>query len=102
MRAPATFTPLEGGNGMSFIVNGPPRDVAGAGFVEQELAATGVATSYRADTELSPPHGRWTVEPDEEQPFSTRVIVRRPEDPAAFNGTVVVEWFNVTAGFEAG
>ena len=28
------------------------------------------------------------------------MIVRRPADPAAFNGTVVVEWLNVTAGYD--
>jgi hypothetical protein len=29
------------------------------------------------------------------------VVVRRPADPGQFNGTVVVEWFNVTAGVDA-
>lgn len=28
--------------------------------------------------------------------YVTRVLVRRPTDPARFNGTVVVEWLNVT------
>jgi hypothetical protein len=28
------------------------------------------------------------------------MIVRRPTDPAKFNGTVVVEWLNVTDGFD--
>ena len=28
------------------------------------------------------------------------MIVRRPSDPEKFNGTVVVEWLNVTAGFD--
>ena len=28
--------------------------------------------------------------------------MRRPADPAAFNGTVVVEWFNVTVGMDTG
>jgi Alpha/beta hydrolase domain len=31
-------------------------------------------------------------------PFTTRLVVIRPEDPAKFNGTVVVEWLNVSAG----
>lgn len=33
-------------------------------------------------------------------PFTTRVVVRRPLDPTRFNGTVVVEWFNVTDGHD--
>jgi hypothetical protein len=34
----------------------------------------------------------------EPQPYASRLIVRRPTDPTRFNGTVVVEWLNVTAG----
>ena len=30
------------------------------------------------------------------------MLVVRPEDASAFNGTVVVFWLNVTAGFELG
>ena len=33
-------------------------------------------------------------------PYRTRMIVRRPADPADFNGTVVVEWQNVKAQFD--
>jgi hypothetical protein len=94
MRTPATFTPLEGGT-TTFALTGPRLDPAR--HVVQELMASGVATSYRSDREAAGPDGRWTVEPAEEAPFATRVIVRRPVDPAAFNGTVVLEWFNVTA-----
>ena len=32
--------------------------------------------------------------------FRTRVLVRRPTDPQRFNGTVVVDWTNVSAGFD--
>ena len=30
-------------------------------------------------------------------PYRSRMVVRRPADPKAFNGTVFVEWVNVTA-----
>ncbi len=36
----------------------------------------------------------------ETAPFTTRLVVVRPEDPAAFNGTVIVLWNNVSAGYE--
>ncbi|MDR2452693.1 MAG: hypothetical protein LBE85_13250, partial [Candidatus Accumulibacter sp.] len=36
----------------------------------------------------------------ENVPYKTRIVVRRPTDPAKFNGTVVVEWFNVTDNFD--
>jgi hypothetical protein len=29
------------------------------------------------------------------------MVVRRPADPKMFNGTVLVEWYNVTNGFDA-
>ncbi len=34
-------------------------------------------------------------------PFTTRVVVRRPLDPARFDGTVHVEWLNVSGGLDA-
>jgi hypothetical protein len=33
-------------------------------------------------------------------PYTTRFILRRPRDAADFNGTVVLDWVNVTAQFE--
>ena len=42
-------------------------------------------------------NGAWTVEADAtQQPFKTRVQVYRPTNAATFNGTVYVEWLNVT------
>jgi len=49
----------------------------------------------------SPPPPPWVLQRQDLQPYATRLIVRRPADPGAFNGTVVVEWLNVTAGFDA-
>ena len=34
--------------------------------------------------------------------YKTRMVVIRPKDPSHFNGTVYVEWFNVTGGVDAG
>ncbi len=39
--------------------------------------------------------------PDATAPYTTRFVVIRPSDPAKFNGTLLVEWFNVTAGQDA-
>jgi hypothetical protein len=45
--------------------------------------------------------GRAKVQPDgAEADYVTRIIVTRPKDAAAFNGTVVMDWVNVTAQFE--
>ena len=69
-------------------------DLAAAGYTEREFYANGVAQRYRgalpgAQATAQVIDGGW--------PYSTRVLVRSPQ-AARFNGTLVVEWTNVTAG----
>ena len=71
-----------------------------AGYAEQEFFAAGTATAYQT-VNPEPDDGHWTVVPTGTAAYRTRIIVRRPEDPARFNGTVLVEWFNVSGGVEA-
>jgi hypothetical protein len=92
-------TQLEGGNGV-FLGEAVPDDLEDAGYVEEELAATGTATSYRPQGGLAG-DGAWTFEPAEEAAYRTRVLVRRPADPERFSGDVVVEWLNVSGGVDA-
>ncbi len=92
--------PIEGGkHGWAF--NRPLTDLAAQGFVEAEFFLSGEATTYApapgAELGLD---GKWRVEPRSKVPFKTRFLVYRPADPAKFNGTVVVCWNNVTAGYE--
>lgn len=79
----------------------PNLDFAAIGYREEEYLLQGTATKYRprGGTELGP-DGRWEVVPAGEAPFVTRIVVYRPTDPAMFNGTVLVSWNNVTAGFD--
>jgi hypothetical protein len=72
-------------------------DLSTLHYVVQEYLLSGDAVSYRA-VGLQGSDGRWNVEVDKHSPFTTRLVVIRPEDPAKFNGTVVVEWLNVSAG----
>jgi hypothetical protein len=69
------------------------------GYVEEEYFIAGRARSYVNDGPITE-NGEWSITPREEAPYITRVVVRRPADPAAFNGTVVFEWLNVTAGYD--
>ncbi|WP_076813677.1 alpha/beta hydrolase domain-containing protein [Pseudofrankia asymbiotica] len=91
--------PLTGGNG-PFIGTAIPVDLNQAGYVQQEYAASGTATSYRAVGSLAG-NGRWTFAPNGTAPYNTRVLVRRPADPAKFSGNVLVEWLNVSGGVDA-
>lgn len=75
-------------------------DLAGAGYVEEEYVLEGTATRYRLVDREYGFDGRWSVEPAGTAPFRTRMLVRRPGDPARFNGTVLVGWNNVSSGYE--
>jgi hypothetical protein len=88
-----------GRHGWAF--NRPLFDLAEKGFVEAEFFLTGEAATYTPapGAELGR-DGKWRVQPKGKVPFKTRFLVYRPADPAKFNGTVVVCWNNVTAGYE--
>jgi hypothetical protein len=88
---------LTGGNG-PFIGSAAPAQLQG--FVEAEYVAAGTAVSYRAPDGM-PADGLWTFEPDGNADYRTRVLVRRPANPADFSGTVIVEWLNVSGGVDA-
>ena len=74
-------------------------DLADVGYEQQEYFLSGEATAFRNLNELAP-GGEWEVEPAETAGYRTRVVVLRPTDPAAFSGTVMAEWLNVTSGFD--
>jgi hypothetical protein len=67
-----------------------PYDLAGSGFVEEEYYLSGEAAAYSLAGELLA----------EDVPYHTRLVVRRPADPNRFSGTVLMEWQNVTAGYD--
>ena len=69
------------------------------GYEEQEYFVSGTAHAFRATS--TPADGRWTITPTTSAPYRTRILVRRPSDPSKFNGTVVVEWMNVSEGESA-
>ncbi|HEY2332501.1 MAG TPA: alpha/beta hydrolase domain-containing protein [Acidimicrobiales bacterium] len=79
----------------------PLIDLATVGYVEEEWFLAGDAVTYDFVAGAEPTaDGRWQTEATGTMPYRTRVLLRRPIDPARFNGTVVVSWNNVSAGFE--
>jgi hypothetical protein len=95
--------PVTGGKkGKPF--NAPEIDLAKHGYVAEEYFIDGAASAY----ELKPgtqqaSDGRWQLQKRADSaPYRTRILVVRPSDPKKFNGTVVVHWQNVTAGYELG
>ena len=75
-------------------------DIAGLGYVAEEFFISGPASSYSSVAELGP-DGRWSVEASDSAEFTTRMVALTPVDPARFNGTVLVEWLNVSGGIDA-
>ena len=95
----AELSLLTAGTGVNLVATRPV-DLEAAGYEEEEYAASGTATSYRSVGEL-PADGAYDLEPDQTADYRTRLVVRRPADPADFNGTVVVEWLNVSGGIDS-
>jgi Alpha/beta hydrolase domain len=75
-------------------------DVASLGYVAEEFFISGPASSYRSVADLGP-DGRWSVAASDSAEFTTRMVALTPADPARFNGTVLVEWLNVSGGIDA-
>lgn len=75
-------------------------DIAELGYVAEEFFVSGTASSYRSAADLGP-DGHWIVMPSAAGEFTTRIVVLTPTDHARFNGTVLVEWLNVSGGIDA-
>jgi hypothetical protein len=89
----ATATPGDPSHNYPFFASN--KDLATNGYVEQEFFIRGTANRY-----TTPSLATGSVI-DSGHPYLTRIIVRRPADPKRFNGTVLIEWLNVTNGFDA-
>jgi hypothetical protein len=95
---PTVIGPVTGGrHGWPFAAS--LDDLSEVGYVEEEFFLEGEATSYSALSEFGH-DGHWSAEPVASAPFRTRILVQRPTQGSHFNGTVVVGWNNVTAGYE--
>lgn len=70
------------------------------GYKSKEFFISGTARSYLPVGELSS-DGQWLVQENDQAEYMTRITVKRPIDPADFNGTVVVEWNNVSGNTDA-
>jgi hypothetical protein len=79
-RAPEAVTPVAGKPALLLGAY----DLAPLGYQAEEFFLSGSATRYAT--------------PATNAAYKTRVVMVRPSDPARFNGTLLVEWLNVTSG----
>lgn len=70
------------------------------GFVEKEYFLEGTARKYKPRSNWTS-DGLWATDVAGQDKFKTRVIVRMPDSPQKFNGTVLVEWLNVSRGYDS-
>ena len=75
-------------------------DLEKLGFVEKEYFLEGTAKKYKPKGEWTN-DGMWDTDVAGQDKFKTRVIVRMPASPEKFNGTVLVEWLNVSRGYDS-
>lgn len=61
-------------------------DLATLGYRADEFFVAGTAASFAADQLAD---------------YKTRIVILRPTDDAAWNGTAIVEWLNVSGGVDA-
>src|SRR4051812_47427588 len=85
----------------NYIFFSSNHELAARGYVEEEFFIEGTATRYATPNQTFPDASSTGTVISTGNPFRTRMVVRRPVDPRKFNGTVLVEWYNVTNGFDA-
>ncbi|OQV07698.1 hypothetical protein CLAIMM_12097 [Cladophialophora immunda] len=74
-------------------------NIRSIGYVEEEYFISGTATRYQPVCNLTD-DGRWTLQTTNTSAYRTRILVHRPTDEKKFNGITVLEWINVSFGYE--
>jgi hypothetical protein len=88
------------GPGNPFL-QGTTFDLVEVGYSRQEYFLSGTARSFVNLGALGS-DGVWGVATGTvSAAYKTRIMVHRPIDPQRFNGSVVVEWLNVSGGLDA-
>lgn len=98
-QSPTVTGPVTGGTGKPNLIS-TSFDLASVGYSAQEYFLSGTAAAYSSPKPLTA-DGKWSVQPTSTALYKTRLVVYRPSDPKRFNGTVVVEWLNNSAGFDS-
>lgn len=84
------FVPVNG-SGHPFAAAAQKCGFEALGYAEDEYFMSGTANIYGENPDQTP----YVEIPD--APYTTRLLIRRPKDPAAFSGNIVIEVLNATA-----
>jgi len=98
VQGPIPSTAPAGDPSHDYVFYATTWDLKRFGYVEEEYFVSGVATRYPNPGATQNP--MTDAAPIGTMPYTTRIVVRKPADPKSFNGVVVVDWENVTAGHD--
>lgn len=103
LSGPIPVTAIPGSPSHNYTFFSTNHDLATHGYVEEEYFFAGTANQYTTPTpSVGQPCPTCTgTVISSGHPYMTRLVVRRPANREKFNGTVLVEWYNVTNGFDA-
>ena len=99
--ASPSVTAATGGGGEPVLPGFTSFDPAVVGYEQSEVFLSGTASAYEMTSPVDN-DGKYSAVATSTAPYTTRAVVMRPVDPRRFNGTVVVEWLNVSGGADAG
>lgn len=90
---PATAAPGDPSHNYPFL--SMQEEIARFDYVEEEFYIEGNAVAYEGTGE-----NRARLVANRSYPYKTRAVVRRPRAADKFNGTVILEWINVTLAWD--
>ena len=90
--SPTVIGPIQendvpGDPGRDYIFFTPIEDLSAYGYIEEEFFINGLADN-------------WLTSDLEKISYTTRIVVRRPVSNKRFNGMILLEWQNVTGGYD--
>jgi len=97
--SPTVTGPVTGGKGSPYLFS-TNFNLSQVDYRQSEYFLSGTATSYAPTAPLTT-DGKWAVTPSTTASYTTRIVVNRPAKAKNFNGTVIVEWLNVSGGVDA-
>jgi hypothetical protein len=95
---PIPSTAKPGDPSRNYVFYSTPFNLKAAGYEEQEYFISGTATRFNSNPTVA--QQTQAATPIGSMPYTTRIVVRRPINPARSAGVAVVDWQNVTAGHD--
>ena len=98
---PTVTGPITGGHGVPLVFAHTTFDLGTVGYTQSEFFLERHRARRTRRPPRSPATGSGRSRRRRTAAFKTRIVVYRPINQRDFNGTVVVEWLNVSGGADA-